>query len=168
MKFCKILGGMWVGVQPLSHVWLFATPWTAARLASLPSTVSQSLFKFMSIESVMLSLIIAFFSPFFSLRDKPENEMVGWHHWLNRHEFEQALGDGEGQRSLACCSPRGHKESIVSFMLAWRTPFNIPCKAGLLVINSLSFCLLGKVFILPIWIITLNDRVFLTGNLLIL
>ena len=33
-----------------------------------------------------------------------ENEMVGWHHWLNEHEFEQAPGDGDGQRSLACCS----------------------------------------------------------------
>ena len=31
--------------------------------------------------------------------------MVGWHHRLNGHEFEQALGDGEGQGSLACCSP---------------------------------------------------------------
>ena len=37
--------------------------------------------------------------------------MVGWHPRLNGHEFEQALGDGEGQGSLACCSPRGHKES---------------------------------------------------------
>ena len=40
-----------------------------------------------------------------------EDEMVGWHHPLNGHEFEQALGDGEGQGSLACCSPWGHKES---------------------------------------------------------
>ena len=40
-----------------------------------------------------------------------EDEMVGWHHWLNGHEFEQALGDGEGQVSLTCCSPQGHKES---------------------------------------------------------
>ena len=39
-----------------------------------------------------------------------EDEMVGWRHQLNGHEFEQALGDGEGQGSLACCSPRGHKE----------------------------------------------------------
>ena len=39
-----------------------------------------------------------------------EDEMVGWHHQLNRHEFEQALGDDEGQGSLACCSPWGHKE----------------------------------------------------------
>ena len=40
-----------------------------------------------------------------------EDEMVGWHHRLNGHQFEQVLGDGEGQGSLACCSPRGHKES---------------------------------------------------------
>ena len=36
--------------------------------------------------------------------------MVGWHHQLNGHEFEQALEDGEGQGSLAGCSPWGHKE----------------------------------------------------------
>ena len=40
-----------------------------------------------------------------------EDEMVGWHHHLNGHEFEQALGNGEGQGSLACCSPWGCKES---------------------------------------------------------
>ena len=39
-----------------------------------------------------------------------ENEMVGWHHRLDGHEFEQALGDGEGQGSLPSCSPCGHKE----------------------------------------------------------
>ena len=38
------------------------------------------------------------------------DEMVGWHHLLSGHEFEQALGDGEGQRGLACCGSRGHKE----------------------------------------------------------
>ena len=38
-----------------------------------------------------------------------ENEMVGWHHWLNGHEFEQALGVGDGQGNLACCSPWGCK-----------------------------------------------------------
>ena len=40
-----------------------------------------------------------------------EDEMVGWHHRLDGHEFEQALGDGKGQGSLVCCSPWGHKES---------------------------------------------------------
>ena len=39
-----------------------------------------------------------------------EDEMVGWHHCLNGHEFGQAVGDGEGQGSLACCSSWGHKE----------------------------------------------------------
>ena len=40
-----------------------------------------------------------------------EDEMVGQYHQLNGHEFEQTPGDGEGQGSLACCSPWGHKES---------------------------------------------------------
>ena len=44
-------------------------------------------------------------------RGGAENQMVGWHHQLNGHEFEQTLGDGEGQGSLVCCSPWGHKES---------------------------------------------------------
>ena len=39
-----------------------------------------------------------------------ENEIVGWHHQLSGHEFEQALGVGEGQRGLVCCSPWGCKE----------------------------------------------------------
>ena len=39
-----------------------------------------------------------------------EDKMVGWHHWLNGQQLEQTLGDGEGQGSLACCSPWGYKE----------------------------------------------------------
>ena len=39
-----------------------------------------------------------------------EDEIVEWHHWLNGYKFEQTLGDSEGQRSLVCCSPWGHKE----------------------------------------------------------
>ena len=38
-----------------------------------------------------------------------EDEMVGWHHWFNRHEFDQTPGDNEGQGSLAWCSPRGRR-----------------------------------------------------------
>ena len=38
-----------------------------------------------------------------------EDEMAGWHHQLNEREFEQALGLGDGQVSLGCCSPWGHK-----------------------------------------------------------
>ena len=43
-----------------------------------------------------------------------ENEMAGWHHRLNGHEFEQALGVGDGQGSLVCYSPWGGKESDVT------------------------------------------------------
>ena len=43
-----------------------------------------------------------------------EDEMVGWHYQLNGHEFVQTLGDSEGQRSLACCSPWDRKESDVT------------------------------------------------------
>ena len=46
-----------------------------------------------------------------------EDEMVGWHHQLNGHEFEQAPGDSEGQGSLVCCSPRGGKESDMADQL---------------------------------------------------
>ena len=41
-----------------------------------------------------------------------EDEMDGWHHGLAEHELEQALGDGDEQGSMVCCSPWGHKESI--------------------------------------------------------
>ena len=43
-------------------------------------------------------------------KEATEDEMVGWHHQLNGNEFEQTWGDGEGQGSLACCSPWGSKE----------------------------------------------------------
>ena len=46
-----------------------------------------------------------------------EDRMVRWHHRLSGREFEQALGDGEGQGSLACFSPWGHKESDVTEQL---------------------------------------------------
>ena len=42
-----------------------------------------------------------------------------WHYWLDGHEFEKALGVGDGQGSLACCSPRGHKELDMTEQLNW-------------------------------------------------
>ena len=44
------------------------------------------------------------------MKGATEDEIVGWHHRLNGHEFEQAPGDSEGQGGLVCCSPRGCKE----------------------------------------------------------
>ena len=48
-----------------------------------------------------------------------EDEMVGWHHWLNGHGFGWTLGVGDGQGSLACCSPWGHKELDMTEQLNW-------------------------------------------------
>ena len=48
-----------------------------------------------------------------------EDEMVWWHHWLNGHEFEQALGVGDGQGSLACCSSWDCKELTTTEQLNW-------------------------------------------------
>ena len=48
-----------------------------------------------------------------------EDEMVGWHHRLDRHELEQVPGVDDGQRSLACCSPWGCKESEMTEWLNW-------------------------------------------------
>ena len=48
-----------------------------------------------------------------------EDEMVGWRHHVNGHEFGQALGVGDGQGSLTFCSPRGHKELNMTEQLNW-------------------------------------------------
>ena len=52
-----------------------------------------------------------------------EDEMVGWHHWLDVYQFEQVLGDGDGQGGLACCSPQGCKEPDT--ISDWTTPKGI-------------------------------------------
>ena len=99
----------------------FRVPWTARRS-------NQSILKEISpeysLEGLMLKLKLQHFRHQMRGTDSDagkdwrqeekgttEDEMVGGHHWLNGHEFEQALGDGEKQGSLACCSPWGHKES---------------------------------------------------------
>ena len=62
-----------------------------------------------------------------------EDEMVGWHHWLNGHEFEQTLGVGDGQEGLVCCCPRGRKELDTTERLNWTecfTEFNGTIERG--------------------------------------
>ena len=54
-----------------------------------------------------------------------EDEIVGWHHQLDGHEFEQALGVGDGQGNLACGSPWGHKESDMTEQLNWTEGFRM-------------------------------------------
>ena len=54
-----------------------------------------------------------------------EDEMLGWHHQLDGHEFEEALIDGEGQGGLVCCSPWGCKESDTTERLHFQ--FSLSC-----------------------------------------
>ena len=56
-----------------------------------------------------------------------EDEMAGWHHWLDGCEFEWTLGDGDGQGSLACCDSWGRKESDTTEWLNWTEGFNKVC-----------------------------------------
>ena len=62
---------------------------------------------------------------------KTEDEMVGWNHWLDGREFEQALRVGDGQGSVVCCSQWVHKDSTTTVLLNWYT---------------LSMCLFWKTF----------------------
>ena len=66
-----------------------------------------------------------------------EDEMVGWHHWLNGHELEETQGHSERQGSLVCCSPWGRKESETT----WRLKNNI---------TALQYC--GSVYWTATWI----------------
>ena len=67
-------------------------------------------------------------------RGMTQDEMAGWHHWLDAHEFEQALEVGDGQGSLACCTQWGRKESNTTEQLNWTD-----CDFGFKV-----FCCIGK------------------------
>jgi len=103
---------------------LLRIPWTA-RISN--QSILKEINSEYSLEGLMLKLKLQYFSHLMrrlvgkdpgagkNWGDKEkgvtEEEMVGWHHPLKRNEFEQTPGDGEGQRRLACCSPRGHKKS---------------------------------------------------------
>ena len=82
-----------------------------------------------------------------------EDEMVGWHQWCNGHEFKQALGDAEGQRSLACCSPWGHKEWGMTEQLNNNTVTHFLFSTILLTISNyhllLYFMLTYNLYFLP-------------------
>ena len=88
---------------------LLRAPWTARRSnQSIQKETSPGY----SLEGLMLRLKLQYFGHLMGQEEKAitEDDMVGWQHQLNGLKFEQALGDGEGQGSLACCSPWGHKE----------------------------------------------------------
>ena len=117
--------------------------WCWTRLLRVPWTVrrsNQSILKEISpeysLEGLMLKLKLQYFGHLMQRTDlfedshagqdwkqeerrTTENEVVGWHHQFSGHEFEQALGIGDGQGSLACCSPWGCKESEITEQLNW-------------------------------------------------
>ena len=129
-------------IKKAEHQWCFwsvvlekslRVPWTAKRS-------NQSILKEItpeySLEGLMLKLKLQHWPPGvkngliwrdryagkdwrWEERETTEDEMVGWHHWLNAREFEQAPGVGDGQESLACCSPWGRKELDTSERLYW-------------------------------------------------
>ena len=111
---------------------LFRVPWISRRSnQSILEQVSPGY----SLEGLILKLKLQYFGHLMRITDSfektlmledrrqeekgmTEDKMVGWHHWLNRQEFEQASGDGEGQGSLVCWSPWGRKESDMT-ELTW-------------------------------------------------
>ena len=80
-------------------------PWTARRSNQ---SILKEIRPGISLEGMMLKLKLQYFG---HLKWTTEDEMAGWHHRLDGHEFEQTLGVGDGQGSLMCCSPWGCKES---------------------------------------------------------
>ena len=103
---------------------LLRISWTARRSSQ---SVLKEISPEYSLEGLMLKLKLQYFGYLMRRTDSfkktlrlgkirqeekgtTEDEMFGWHHWLDGHEFEQAPGVGDGQGSLACCSLRGRKE----------------------------------------------------------
>ena len=74
-------------------------------------------------------------------KGKTEGEMVGWHHWLNGHEFEQILGVGDGQGSLECCGPWDGKELDTTEWLNWLVSSN--SKPWIECLHGYQYTLLG-------------------------
>ena len=114
---------------------LLRVPWTARR--SNQSVLKEINPKY-SLERLMLKLKLQYFGHLMWRTDSlektlmlgkiegsrktgwmTEDEMAGWHHWFNRHEFEQTPGVGDGQGSLVCCSTLGCKELDMTEPLNW-------------------------------------------------
>ena len=83
-----------------------------------------------------------------------EDEMVGWHHWINGHELGQTLGNGNGQGSLACCSPQGCKESDTAWQLNSSSSSIVMTTAPWTEIRSKSFALLFSSYLHPLLLLS--------------
>jgi len=86
-------------------------------------------------------------------KGKTEDEMAGWHHWLDGHEFEWTLGVGDGQRGLACCSSWSLNESDTTEYLNWTELNSFPYLWKIFFPNliSLTFTFFMIIFIYRIF-----------------
>ena len=109
---------------------LLRVPWTARSNQSILKEITPEYL----LEGLMLKLKVQYFGRLMGRTDSLEKTlMLGkiegsrrgwermrwWHHWPNGHEFEQALGAGDGQRMLVCCGPWDRKESYTAEPLNW-------------------------------------------------
>ena len=110
---------------------LFRVPWTARRSNQW---ILKEISPEYSSEGLILQLKLQYFGHLMQRTDSLKKTLmlgeiedrrrrVGWHHWLNGHEFEQALGVGDGQGSLVCCSPWGCKDLGMTEQLNWLSAF---------------------------------------------
>ena len=127
----------WVPKTHAFELWcwrrLLRIPWTARRSNQL---ILKEISPEYALEGLMLKLKLQYFGHLMPRTDSlektlmlgkgeqeekgaTEDKMVGWHHQLNRHEFEQVPGVSDGQGSLVCCSPWGHKYSDTVEWLNW-------------------------------------------------
>ena len=103
---------------------LLRVPWSAGRSNQL---ILKEISPEYPLEGLMLKLKLQYFGKDPDVgedwrreeKGMTEDEMIGWHHWLNGHEFEQTPGAGEGQGSLVCCNSWGCKQSDVTEWLNW-------------------------------------------------
>ena len=109
---------------------LLRVPWTARRLNQW---ILREINHEYSLEVLILKLQLQYFGHLMWTADSSgpdagkewrqkekrttQEEMVGWYHWCNGHELGKTQGDGEGQRSLVCCSPWGHEELDTTWWL---------------------------------------------------
>ena len=132
---------------------LLRVPWTAR---SSNQSILKEISPEYSLEGLLLKLKLQYFGHLMWRTDSLEktlilgkiegrrrrgqqDKMVVWHHWLNGHEFEQALGIGDGQGSLVCCSPWGRKELDTTEWLRWTELIKIyPNRCPIIVLGIIS------------------------------
>ena len=114
-------------IQSLKFLWLLQILIITREL--VPSLLSHPKLLVTSVVSIALFLLVcnktkslwSWYGKDWGQEEKgtTEDEMVGWHHWLNGHEFGWTPGVGDEQGGLACCGPWGHKESDTTEQLNW-------------------------------------------------